>query len=288
MSARRIYVGIDGSPTATHALAWAAHNYQQGDAITVVMAWDYPTLPVLAAPYGSEFPPKEVLQEAAERGAAAAIAEVQETYNIPMTSLSPFGAAAGAVIEAAEGADLIVVGTKGAGLSRVILGSVSRRILHRATIPVVVVPEDAPLDYSKSVIVGADGSPNSIAALNWALDLETEAIHVINGWKIPASYPPEYNAFPLDEIEAMSKAMLDNMVNDVLSKRADGDQLATKVHKVSQHGDARTLLTKSDLDPGLIVVGSRGHTGLAGVILGSVATHVAGHSSVPVAVIPSD
>lgn len=282
MTGRRVLVGVDGSANSTQALRWAVHNHQPGDRITIMLAWDYPPTIWMAPPFGTELPSKDTQLEAATETLKKVIAEI-DTADVELEQVVEFGSPANVILSRQDDADLIVVGTRGSGLSRILLGSVSRRILHHAKIPVVVVPEGAPLDYSERVVVGIDGSENSIAALRWARGLETKEICAILAWHIPSLYAPEVVILPVDLLEDSANKQAEQTLNEALAGETDD-----RIVALTRHGDGRSALVDSGLEPGLIVVGSRGRTGFTGAILGSVATYVAAHSTVAVAVIPHD
>jgi nucleotide-binding universal stress UspA family protein len=141
----RIVVGIDGSDTARRALEWAldAARVHQA-AVEVVHAWTMPYgsgvgmgMGIVAAAF--DVTPAE---DAARRTLDAAV-DSADTSGLPspVTRTMTCGSAAAAILEAAEDADLVVVGSRGlGGFKGAVLGSVSHNIAHRATCPVVVVP----------------------------------------------------------------------------------------------------------------------------------------------------
>src|SRR5579864_906432 len=140
--AGRIVVGVDGSDCSVTALRWAAHEAQLRDAtIEVVHAWHYP--------YVGEHP-LFVAYGVTERVLVEAGREVLDR-SIDRAGLRPMGMrleailvhsrAAAALLAAAKGADLLVVGSRGrGGFAGLMLGSVSQQCAHHAPCPVVILP----------------------------------------------------------------------------------------------------------------------------------------------------
>lgn len=211
-----------------------------------------------------------------------AVTEATKGTNVVVHKVTVEDSPAQAVLDEAEDADLIVMGTRGAGVAKALLGSVSRRVLHHAKIPVVIVPEGAPLDYSAAVAVAVDGSDNSIAALRWARELDVERIDVIHTWSPMRSYGPYMSSIDDSEIEKIAHETIDSVISDLLDGEVD-----ERLHTSVICADARSALTDPDFEPGLLVMGSRGLTGIVGAIVGSVTDYVAAHSVVAVAVIPA-
>jgi len=140
----RIVVGVDGSPGARRAVAWAAREAEHwGATLIAIHAW---SVPVMAAPTGLApmpiVPDVEDLAGPARAVLDDALAEVRTTH--PGVTIEPRvveGAAADVLLHAAEGADLLVVGSQGHGaVIGMLLGSVSQHLSHHATCPLVLVP----------------------------------------------------------------------------------------------------------------------------------------------------
>ena len=140
-SPARVVVGVDGSETARRALAWALEEGRARQAeVEVVNAWHPPY--VGAYPYDPAALDLEVFEQGA-RGLVAVVLDGQDVTGLPappkVTVVSD--TAAQAVITAAAGADLIVIGSRGrGGFKGLLLGSVSQQVAHHAPCPVVVVP----------------------------------------------------------------------------------------------------------------------------------------------------
>lgn len=136
-----IVVGVDGSKSASSALEMAAREAALHEAqLEIVVVWQVP-----AAAYGGlaalDESTAEALREQARRVADDALARVSQSAPPVECSTSIVnGQPAEALLAASEGADLVVVGSRGlGGFKRLMLGSVSDQVVHHATCPVLVV-----------------------------------------------------------------------------------------------------------------------------------------------------
>lgn len=137
------------------------------------------------------------------------------------------------------------------------------------------------------VVVGVDGSESSQRALEWAANEahEHQAELVVMTTYIVPSAPMTvgYLAMPsLDEQEWQAEAeeKTRELVRDTL-----GAEPAMKVTVEAVHGLPAKMLIDASKDADLIVVGTRGHGGFAGMLLGSVSQHLAAHAACTVAVV---
>jgi nucleotide-binding universal stress UspA family protein len=147
----RIVVGVDGSETSRHALRWAAAEAIRHDAeLNVVYAWEVQSLGagVGMSPGRRPTAPPEGQRDAAQQLVTEVIGE--ELGANPPAKVRPSigrGTAAGILLEASQGADLLVVGSRGSGgFAGLLLGSVSTKMANHATCPVVIVRPPAPQD----------------------------------------------------------------------------------------------------------------------------------------------
>jgi nucleotide-binding universal stress UspA family protein len=136
----RVVVGVDGSDTARRALEWAvAEAASRSAELEVVHSY---TVPYLGGyPYAEPMDPAP-FQEAAAKILDDALDHVDTSAlpGAPIRKLTLGGARPG-LLDAAQAADLLVVGARGVGGFRgMLLGSVSHAVAQHATCPVVVIP----------------------------------------------------------------------------------------------------------------------------------------------------
>jgi nucleotide-binding universal stress UspA family protein len=136
-------VGVDGSDSSRSALHWAYGEAAHHSAsLTVVSTWKRPTLP-MSPPYGSiseegyEDQPKTTALAVLDKF----VAELEpRTPAVDVRTSIEEGSPAKVLIERSQGADLLVVGSRGLeGFTGMLLGSVSQHLVAHAHCPVVVV-----------------------------------------------------------------------------------------------------------------------------------------------------
>jgi nucleotide-binding universal stress UspA family protein len=139
-----IVVGVDGSPGSQVALAWAAREARlRGCALTLVGAWQFPIGSYGGAGWAGVLPEladdcKKAAEEQIDRACTAVGSALD---GLQVTRSVREGSAANILIEASEGAEMLVVGTRGhGGFVGVLLGSVSAQCAHHSRCPLVIVP----------------------------------------------------------------------------------------------------------------------------------------------------
>jgi len=149
------------------------------------------------------------------------------------------------------------------------------------------VDEAEQVKINGGVLVGDDGSPVSRAAVVWAAQDAARrgaTLHVLQAWSMtraprPATWKPGYvPAFP--DWEAAVMEDLEDRCGNLL---ADTKGITFEVHAV--HAPAAKALIEASRGADLVVVGSRGRGGFAGLVLGSVAEQVVRHALCPVCVV---
>jgi nucleotide-binding universal stress UspA family protein len=142
---------------------------------------------------------------------------------------------------------------------------------------------------NRPVVVGVDGSPPSLVAAGhaaWAAALRSRPLHLVHGYLHPLGYGLPVNQYDVGVPQPSQEArkMLDQTADDLRGRWPD---LSVEARQVAA-GPGTTLVEESRRAE-LVVVGSRGLGGFAGLLLGSVGTQVAGHAHCPVLVVrPAD
>ena len=135
----------------------------------------------------------------------------------------------------------------------------------------------------RRIVVGVDGSPASRSALEWAVGqgaLTGAVVEAVTAWHFPATY----GGYPIvAETDWQSNAQT---IQDIAVKEALGDEATSLARRVAQ-GHPVTVLLDAAVGADLLVVGSRGHGGFTGMLLGSVSEHVVAHAPCAVVVVRS-
>ncbi|WP_345447730.1 universal stress protein [Arthrobacter gyeryongensis] len=306
----RLVVGVDGSEGSLVALRWAVSEAQLGGAaVHVVMAWRHPQsywpATVWTMIMDSSGVSRQTMAHAAETEVERLGKEAGEGQNADITWEAVEGHPAEVLVRAAEGAGALVVGSRGnGGFAGVLLGSVSQHVVARARCPVILIPapagESVPTgttpdahaqDLSGRIVVGVDGSDGSLAALAWAVKeahLRGAAVHAViaweritgpgatNGWAVGTGGPSS----DTDPVMAMATVEITRLAKE--SVKGSG----VKISCEAVEGHPAQVLVQSAESAAALVVGSRGHGGFVGALLGSVSQHVVAHASCPIVLIP--
>jgi nucleotide-binding universal stress UspA family protein len=132
------------------------------------------------------------------------------------------------------------------------------------------------------IVVGVDGSDCSVEALRWACDearMRSARLEVLHVWHLPyVGLPGVSPPYPEAEFEAYATAVLDHTI--IAAGGVDG-----AVERRVAKGHAANELIAASRRADLVVVGCRGHGGVAGTLLGSVSQRVATHAECPVVVV---
>ena len=132
----RIVIGLDGSVASMEALAWAGRQAHLTHAtLEMIMTWDWPTT-YGWAPLPEGYDPSEGMPEILAKAAG----DVRAKYpDIEITTRLAQGHPAPLLVEASDGADLLVVGSRGHGeFVGMLIGSVSEYCVTNSQCPVLV------------------------------------------------------------------------------------------------------------------------------------------------------
>jgi hypothetical protein len=282
-----VIVGVDDSPPSRVAVDWAARDAaRRGVPLKLVF--------VLQPPVVMAFPdvpmPPSYLQWQEGQGAEllerslATVREAAGETPLEVTTEMVSGPAVPVLADLSSGAEMIVVGCHGRGaLARTLLGSVSTGLVHHAHCPVAIIHDEDPLmphPSQASVVVGVDGSPASEHAVEIAFEqasfrgVDLVAVHA---WADSGVF----------EFPGVDWTALQVTAEETLSERLSGwqerypDVLVRRV--VVADRPAHQLLEQAT-SAQLLVVGSHGRGGFAGMLLGSVSTAVVHAARMPVIV----
>jgi len=278
---RKILVAVDGSPTSLHALEESFKLAQnEGSWITVVSVippytGDLDLVAVGNVMAAMRRPCDEALKKARE---------LAEKHRALIKTVCEEGEPHERIIDLAqaENCDLIVIGRRGLRrLERVLVGSVTARVIGYSPIDVLVVTRDTTVGFKK-VLIATDGSRYSEAAQMRAIDFagsyggELVAVSAVD-------VPPElYAESPKTVEELVKKAK-----TYVEAVKKEAEQAGIKTETIVREGEAYRVITDTAKETGanIIVMGSHGRTGLKRLLMGSVTEKVIGHTPCPVLVV---
>lgn len=143
-----------------------------------------------------------------------------------------------------------------------------------------------PAPTAGRIVVGVDGSEPSKKALRWAARIGTAIgapITAVMTWTVSPVYGDTY--FP-DNWDPKGDAA--QVLTDTVDAAFEGIERPADIDMVVAQGQPTKVLLDEGADAEMIVVGSRGHGGFTGLLLGSVSSSVAAHAKCPVLVVHAD
>lgn len=292
-----VLVGVDGSAAALFALDWAAAAaVKHGLTLQLVCAYALPSFTAASLDGGYAALDDTAIRE----GAKSVLAEAQaraESRGVQATASLATGDATGVLVEMSRKVRLAVVGTRGrGGFADRLLGTVSSALPAHAYCPTVVVPMRAASRGDavgpshpgpvRRIVVGVDGSAASELALRqaireakvWGAELTAVAGVPLGAGAGALAWLPaavDHEAVLADVAEGL----------DVVVDRALVDVPGVEVKRWALDGTGAALLTEFSTATDLVVVGSRGRGGFAGLLLGSTSQAVLHHAACAVMVV---
>jgi nucleotide-binding universal stress UspA family protein len=276
---KELVVGLDGSADSRRALRWAAAVADRAAVpLRAVEAWSYP--PLTAERGWSDVITPSHMDGRTVDDIRAVVSDVLGEVPDFVTAEALRGPAAGAILRVVGPDSVLVLGSRGrGGFAGLLLGSVSRECIEHAPCPVVIPRDDEPPTAGDSVIlVGKDGSENSVRALDWAGsigELTGAAVVAVYVWQTTSSeVKPQLHR----RLRAEARGTVEAWI-------AEGSHRA---ESVEAEGEPRTKLVElcERMDAKLIVVGRRGTSRLRGLRTGGVSSYLVSNSPTTVAVIP--
>lgn len=285
-SQARWIVGVDGSECSRHAALWAAQNVAgRAEMLHLETAWSVPVASAMA-PMGASFAAASC--DELERSAQTIVEDVAHAIepglDVPVTTGIRHGGAAQVLLDVSDDGSLLVIGSRGrGGFTRLVVGSTSAQCATHSAIPVAVVPDAAPLRRVRSMVAAFDGSPNSAAALRWAIDFAdaSTSIECVSVWDTsPIAVGADQFFFP--DASDLARQRFEHLVAQTAAER----RRDVEIRPVFLEGAPRTMLADRATEADLLVMGTRGHGAIGSALLGSVSTWLLHHVPRPMVVVP--
>jgi nucleotide-binding universal stress UspA family protein len=284
----RILVATDFSPHAQRALEHAARFAELFDASLELLtsAWLPPMVSSDAVPLNvaAATIPQSFIEATRERSQAQ-LEELAEPLrhaglivDCVVTMESPSTAIAARAEEA--GADLIALGTRGlSGLKHVVLGSIAERTARTAKCPVLTVHEDAAAPGAlRKLLVPTDFSENAERALELAKTIAARA-----GARLVLQHACHVPVSLESDVWSLDAPVFEGLENEARQRLGEiGTGLETEIAVSRGIPDVEIVEQARASAADLIVIGTRGRTGLAHLVLGSTAERVIRRAPVPV------
>ena len=292
----RALLAYDGSAGARQALELAEAIPWPGDSVLRVVSVIEPIMMSTSGPWdrGSALTPE--LDAAITDYAHETVRAVVERLRASGRSVEGVvlrGRAASAIIDAAVEfrADLVIVGSRGHGtIASLLLGSVSSEVVDHASCPVLV----ARRATLSRVVFATDASPSAEGAeailIRWpiftGLPIRVVSVaDVVRPWATgitPTMYGEALDAYDAELRE--SKTEHQRIAKDTAARLREHERMAdAEMRDGDAAGEIVAVTEQRDAD--LVVLGSRGRTGLTGLLLGSVARNVLSGSTASVLIV---
>ncbi len=288
MTDGEILVGYDGSPDATAALDWALDQARRdGRTLRLAYVFEWLTVAGWIGPGATPgmWPDEQARQQVEELVGKAAADAAAAHPDLTIRGEVLDGPPALVLEESSTAAGLLVLGSRGhGGFAGLLAGSTAVAVTAHAHCPVVVV-RDGTTGGARvgHIAAGVDGSEHSLVALGFAFEqatLRRVPLHVVRAWQ------PRREHWHLTGEQARDAAIADQRAElDESLRRWQTTFPDVEVTVETAAAAPAGLLIDASRNAQLIVVGTRGHGGLRGMLLGSVSQQLIQHAHCPVAVV---
>ncbi|WP_116246771.1 universal stress protein [Nocardiopsis sp. FIRDI 009] len=285
-----VVVAVNGTPASERAVDWAADEARlRGRGLRVVHAFDWPLYRAL--PRGlSGFDAYKFARHVVDDARRRALARVP---GLAVDAAHITGDPEPVLLRESQKAHSLVLGAHRTTAVDVFLpDSTALDMLMFASCPLVVVPDRELPPPAGRVLVGVDGSATARTAATWAFeaaDLRGAVLRAVTAHgetsrrRFGASERP-----PRVRVGESGEAAAGEEARRMMSESVAGERErwpGVRLEEVVAEGHPVEVLRAAAEDCDLMVVGSRGRGGFAGMLLGSVSRNVISHSPCPVAVV---
>ncbi len=210
---------------------------------------------------------------------------MRSSVEVPVEPIVCRGGAASCLLDAAGHAALLVVGSRGrGGFARLTLGSTSTQCATHADVATAVIPLGAPIGSARRIVVGVDGSPNSLAAARWAIDFADAGtvVECVMVWDVTPLITSD-ESFVLPESTELVRKRFAETMNEL---RRTIDRRDLEIVQRFEEGLPRRVLRDAAQQCDLFVMGARGQGAIGSMLLGSVSSWLLHHVDRPIVVVP--
>jgi nucleotide-binding universal stress UspA family protein len=281
-----IVVGIDGSASALAAASWAAaegaHHHVPLRLVHGFMlpTTGYPEMMITGAEVG------RAIEEQARGWLTEAAAAARATApDVEITTEVLACGGGGLLIEESKQARLVVIGSRGLGtVTGLLVGSTAVAVAAHGHCPVVVVRGTAV--PGGPIVVGVDGSPTSEAAVAFAFEEASlrgaalTAVMTSQDFTVDSAYNVSRLAIDWAQVEEDERRLLAQRLAGWQEKYPD-----VEVSRVVLRDRPARALMRYGAEAQLLVVGSHGHGGFVGMLLGSTSQALVHHAPCPLAIV---
>ncbi|KOU58218.1 hypothetical protein ADK57_36560 [Streptomyces sp. MMG1533] len=295
-----IVVGFDGSPESRAAAEWAAREAQRRALpLHLVTAWIWRPVDVPSAQES------EAQKQWAQQMLNEAREELVARYpQLPITVEQVAALATRALLERAEGAGMLVLGSRGHGaVTGFLLGSIGQHVLARANVPVVLVRADKTLateavEHTEAaaqedgdvVVALQDRDEPAEELLRFAFTAAAArgaTLRAVHAWSRPPVFAYNPAAVRMGDEDGGMEARVDRELSAALEPWQTRYPQVKVVRTVDLASAAEVVL-QAARHAALVVVGRRTHRPALGMRIGPVTHGVIHHAAAPVAVVPHD
>lgn len=290
-----IIVGIDGSEQSYGALRWAVHEAEVRKVpVRLVTAYSLPVFTGTGFDAGYSMVDEKALTDGVAQILDEAYSRVGET-DVELRATVETGDATAVLLELSKKAELMVVGSRSHGgfIGR-LLGTVSTSLPAHSHCPTVAIPQsyaekiekDATvLGGGRSVVVGSDGSDEARIAMMQAADEASRRGVKLTLVNALAPYTGALNWVPAAvDFEALYREIADLQRKAAEWIRGHFPDLEIEFKLID--GSPVQVLLEAGKSADMIVVGTRGRGGIAGMLLGSTSQGILHNTQVPVMIVP--